>query len=249
MPIIETKARLWFDTEEERAAYDDRMIANIELKSLDFDDENFSPVFSRATQETFLEPSQRYKSDFSEVLKPVKGLTFEQYLDKYVAIKPNHTFYREFTWEKFFSGFGVGYVFLRELPLRNFYARVLVMYIFAAKFLDHLKSPFPSLLIPQGQVVGAKDQWHHWDVRCYDIAWRATKFLELPNVGNKVPESKIWYGKQPGHMLHSDMKWPGHFYGHLTRATTEAHWDGTMNMPIHRLADPKHKDSYMLRYH
>lgn len=35
-------------------AYDDRMIANIELKSLDFDDENFSPVFNRSKKEFFL---------------------------------------------------------------------------------------------------------------------------------------------------------------------------------------------------
>lgn len=57
MPIQETKAKLWHPTKAERVisveyihfqdAYDDLMIANIELKSLDFDDENFSPVFNR----------------------------------------------------------------------------------------------------------------------------------------------------------------------------------------------------------
>jgi hypothetical protein len=39
------------------------MISNIELKSTDFDDENFSPVFTRATQEFFLEPSDRFRKD------------------------------------------------------------------------------------------------------------------------------------------------------------------------------------------
>lgn len=34
--------------------YDDKMIASIELKSTDFDDENFSPVFNRKTEEYFL---------------------------------------------------------------------------------------------------------------------------------------------------------------------------------------------------
>lgn len=43
------------------------MISNIELKSLDFDDENFSPVFNRATQEVFFTPSERYKSDLNKV--------------------------------------------------------------------------------------------------------------------------------------------------------------------------------------
>lgn len=44
-------------------AYDDRMIANIELKSLDFDDENFSPVFNRSKKEFFLSFSEKYKKD------------------------------------------------------------------------------------------------------------------------------------------------------------------------------------------
>jgi hypothetical protein len=54
MPVQKTDAKLWFDTEEEERAYDDRMIASIELKSIDYDDENFSPVFNRSIQEFFL---------------------------------------------------------------------------------------------------------------------------------------------------------------------------------------------------
>ena len=47
MPILETQAKLWQNTQQERDDYDEKMIANIELKSTDFDDENFSPVFTR----------------------------------------------------------------------------------------------------------------------------------------------------------------------------------------------------------
>ena len=68
MPIQETKAKLWHKTQEERDAYDDLMISNIELKSLDFDDENFSPVFNRATQEYFLKPSERFNTELEKVL-------------------------------------------------------------------------------------------------------------------------------------------------------------------------------------
>jgi hypothetical protein len=39
------------------------MMANIELKSDNYDDENFSPVFSRKTKEFFLEPSNRLLED------------------------------------------------------------------------------------------------------------------------------------------------------------------------------------------
>jgi len=54
MPVKETDAKLWHTTWEARENYDEKMIANMELKSLDYDDENFSPVFNRATQEVFL---------------------------------------------------------------------------------------------------------------------------------------------------------------------------------------------------
>ena len=37
------------------------MIASIELKSTDFNDENFSPVFNRVTKEFFLSQSDKYK--------------------------------------------------------------------------------------------------------------------------------------------------------------------------------------------
>jgi hypothetical protein len=40
-----------------------------------------------------------------------------------------------------------------------------------------------------------------------------------------------------------------HRVSSLTKQLEHAHWDGTMNMPIYRLADPNHKDSYMIRYH
>jgi hypothetical protein len=39
------------------------MMANIELKSDNYDDENFSPVFNRKTKEFFLEPSNRLLED------------------------------------------------------------------------------------------------------------------------------------------------------------------------------------------
>jgi hypothetical protein len=39
---------------------------------------------------------------------------------------------------------------------------------------------------PQGHVVAATDRWSLWDVRCYDNAYRAIKFIEIPTVMNKL---------------------------------------------------------------
>jgi len=63
---------------------------------------------------------------------------------------------------------------------------------------------------------------------------------------NKVRESKIWSGKQPAHLLRSDVWFVPHFFKAPFNQKRQASWDGTQNMPLHRLADPKHKDAYMI---
>jgi hypothetical protein len=73
----------------------------------------------------------------------VRGLTYSQVIDKYVNIKPNHSYYRDWTINKWVGSFGLGYLVLRELPLRNFYARCFVMWVFMAKMSDHLTSFIP----------------------------------------------------------------------------------------------------------
>jgi hypothetical protein len=90
--------------------------------------------------------------------RPIKTNSFDGYMDKYCLYKPNHTYYRSWTIDKFLGGFGVSYLFLRELPVRNFYARVFIMYCFAAKLLDHMKTiwPFTS---PGGDIVAASDNF------------------------------------------------------------------------------------------
>jgi hypothetical protein len=50
------------------------------------------------------------------------------------------------------------YLLNEKLPLRNFYARCFVMYIFAAKLLDHLHSPWP-FFGPNGDLIAAADRW------------------------------------------------------------------------------------------
>jgi hypothetical protein len=47
--------------------YDDRMISSIELKSDDFNDENFSPVFSRLKKESYLSIGDKYRKDMAIV--------------------------------------------------------------------------------------------------------------------------------------------------------------------------------------
>jgi len=246
MPIVETQAKLWFQTKEEEQEYDDKMIASIELKSLDFDDENFSPVFNRKTQEVFLVPSERYKTEAARLFLPITSRTCEQWVDKFLLIKPNHSYWRSLPLEKFYSGLFFGYFILRELPLRNFYARVIIMFAWYSKVYDVFKT-FHPLQSPQGVIVGSADRWSLWDVKCYTNVNDA-RHIRIPSAMNKVPESVTWTGRQPGHLLRADMFYLPHWLGSFSRETKRAYWDGTNNMPIFRLADPKHKDAHMMQW-
>lgn len=51
-----------------------------------------------------------------------------------------------------------------------------------------------------------------WDLRCYDNVWRAVRFLEIPTANNKIRESFTWAGRQPGHILRSDVWWVPHYF-------------------------------------
>lgn len=106
-------------------------------------------------------------------------------MDKYVLYPVNHTYYRSWTIDKFFGGFGLSYIFLRELPVRNFYARVFIMYAFASKLLDHMKTflPFGG---PNGTIIAASDSHHHWDIRCFDYANRVVNYIQIPSAANDV---------------------------------------------------------------
>jgi hypothetical protein len=68
------------------------------------------------------------------------------------------------------------------------------MLVFAAKLMDHVKSPMPYNS-DNCDIVASYDRWALWDVRNYDNVYRGAKFIEIPSVMNKVRESKIWYGK------------------------------------------------------
>jgi hypothetical protein len=196
------------------------MIANIELKSLDFEDENFSPVFNRTKEEFFLQPSEKYLNDMQRVFAPLRGLSYEHVIDKYLNIKPNHTFFREWPITKFVGGFGLGYILLRELPIRNFYARGFIMWVFLAKLSDHLTSfiPYHGYF----KLYVAEDQYTNEDVNNYNNVYHIQNFIDIPSALNRVSEGKLWNAKQPGHLRFNDLSHISTFLKTRTRHT--AHW-------------------------
>jgi len=76
-------------------------------------------------------------------MAPFKTRTIDQYLDKFELWKPNHTYWRGWPMEKLTVTLFGSYFLLRELPFRNFYARVWVMFFWWAKVSDYYKIYIP----------------------------------------------------------------------------------------------------------
>lgn len=107
---------------------------------------------------------------------------------------PNHSYFRNFTYEKFALGFGAGYLLIRELPIRNFYARCVIMSVFVAKMYDHIDSFLPG----QGlgfRVASAPDPYRTNELEVYQRADSSIRHQMLPSVQNDVQERTRWEGR------------------------------------------------------
>ena len=149
MPVQETGAKLWFDTEAEKQAYDDLMISNIELK--EGDDPN-SPHFSylapRARKEKFPTYSQKYYDGLR--------VTIEQLgIREGNKAAHSHRYWHHFTLEKYFIGIGLTYLLLRELPIRSFYARSFIMGVIGLRFYDNYRIRGPNACTETTMVIDA----------------------------------------------------------------------------------------------
>ena len=121
MPVNKQIGNLWFDTQEEIDRYDELMVSNIELKEGEnSDDVNYTFICPRAKKEIM--PSYRSEK-------------FLQTQREYLNTKqdPNqaptsYAYFHELPLVKYSAGIAVGYLLLRELPLRHFYARAGVMF-------------------------------------------------------------------------------------------------------------------------
>lgn len=169
MSIKQTGARLWFETQAEIDDYDTLMIANIELKSEDYNDENFTIVATRKRKEIM---PGNHTSLFNKTISDMEaiglgkshirlgelGITGTRSL----LIKENYYL------RKSHLNWLFGYLFLRELPIRNFYARSMVMSVYALNYISIYGLPVLGYLsmntIPvfPGFLHGKERRIFHW---------------------------------------------------------------------------------------
>ena len=127
------------------------------------------------------------------------------FIDKYHTGKRDHTYWREWTIEKFSFGFVGSYLLLRELPIRNFYARSWIMFAFLSKVAEtYLK----GLYI-------VEDEWTNKAVKNYGV-YNTLKNRTPPSLDNRLPEEALWKLNQPGFLKDSGRYIDtavGHFFG------------------------------------
>jgi len=66
-----------------------------------------------------------------------------------------------------------------------------------------------------------------------------------PTLDGKLPEEALWKMNQPGFLRYTPERYAGSVFQAvvLDPAPKIIDWDGTFNMPLNGLANPKHKDS------
>ena len=62
------------------------MIAAIQIQSMNYEDENFTPVFTRAKQEMFLELSEEAKSSLNRVNQLISSIKLQMFQIMLISI-------------------------------------------------------------------------------------------------------------------------------------------------------------------
>ena len=88
------------------------------------------------------------------------------------------------------------------------------------------------------------DIWNHKAIRNYGV-YNDYVYHSFATLDGRLPERRLWENNQPGFLRptpHKVFATAGQIP--LARPTEkEVAWDGTWNMPLEDLADPKHKDA------
>ncbi len=126
MPVNKHIGKLWFNTQEEIDAYDDLMVSNIELRDPNFESPNFTILSLRDRKERVPQLTQKSLAQIEN---------YNNYIQTAKAQKTSFAKLWELPIYKHIFGIGLGYLLIRELPVRNFYARAFIM----AFYLNYLR--------------------------------------------------------------------------------------------------------------
>ena len=124
MPVNKEIGNLWFKTQEEIDEYDDLMVSNIELKSENYDDPSFSILGLRKKRESVM----KYSDEVIKERNKHGEMTLKNMFDPNLNSSTKSFWFKSYY--KYMFGIVAGYFIMREIPMRNFYARSLIMSYF-----------------------------------------------------------------------------------------------------------------------
>ena len=138
-------ARLWFEDQDQINDYDDLMMSNMELKSDDFDDHNFTIASLRPRKERMPTLSRKIKEQLAKfeafLLGRAQNRSGEHGQRDTVSLLTDKNYYIRMA----YLGFPVTYLLIRELPFRNFYFRTFIMFMFATAYCRQYGIPNPVI--------------------------------------------------------------------------------------------------------
>jgi hypothetical protein len=165
-----TGARLWFETQAEIDDYDDLMISNIELKTDNYEDENFAIVANRSRKEIM---PGNHSSLFNRTIAKLESYIMNKTHMRLGEIGLSGTrsllIDENYYIKKGLLNWGVAYLVLRELPLKNFYARSMIMTWFFFEYINvyglpniHGQFNTEPVLMKKGNLFEKERKIFHW---------------------------------------------------------------------------------------
>ena len=162
-------AKLWFETQAELDDYDNLMISNIELKSDDYSDENFTIIAKRSVKEIL---PGNHSSLFNRTIAKIESFMINKShvrLGEVGLLGTRSLMIDEnYYLTKGYMNWVVGYLVLRELPLKNFYARSIIMTWLFFEYMNTYGLPnihgqwTSNKLIKKGNLFNKERSIFHW---------------------------------------------------------------------------------------
>lgn len=104
-----------------------------------------------------------------------------------------------------------------QLPIRNFYARCFIMFVYFSKIKDLMPNTIPGYN-PTFEAV--KDTYTGKDINNFD-AIRMNQMQITPDASNRIHEGILWKWRQPGFMRDVPEMWIGTYFPWVMGAKKE----------------------------
>lgn len=138
---------------------------------------------------------------------------------------------------------GVGYLILREIPIRNFYARSLMWFGVFGLIWENYRFRILSFDMKSRYPLVTPEHWYN-QYKIFDF-YQSANFQLKNNSNLGISPYDQWKLNQPGYFNHNITCFSTFFK--KIKKEREITWDGTMNQPVLPMFDKDHPDAAFYR--